>query len=108
MFSFLRSSLVAGGGCLALLSLSTQVHGGALEQVNSFGIPRSPSGMFYDDETDLLYVLCGTQTNGDHYLYAVTPDGESLCEITIPDAAGMSRVDGFYICLLYTSPSPRD
>jgi len=53
--------------------------------------------MFYDAATSLLYILCGTNTNGDHYLYAYTTDGVQKCFITIPTAVGMTRVDGFYI-----------
>jgi len=33
-------------------------------------LPKSPSGMFYYPLQGLLYVLCGTSTNADHYLYA--------------------------------------
>ena len=67
-------------------------------EISSFTIPRPPSGMFFDEEgSSLLYVLCGTQTNGDHYLYAFTTEGAEQCSITIPQAVGISRVDGFYI-----------
>lgn len=44
-----------------------------------------------------LWILCGTDTNGAHYLYAYTLAGVQKCFITIPQAVGMSRVDGFYI-----------
>jgi len=60
-------------------------------------IPKSPSGLFYDATTSLLHVLCGTNTNGDHYLYMYTTDGVEKCFITIPESVGMTRVDGFYI-----------
>jgi len=70
----------------------------SFNEIMSFAIPRSPSGMFFDEDgSSLLYVLCGTQTNEDHYLYAFTTEGDEECVITIPQAAGMSRVDGFYI-----------
>ena len=66
-------------------------------EITSFAVPRSPSGMFFDEPSNLLYVLCGTNTNGDHYLYAFSTEGVEQCAITIPEAVGMSRVDGFYI-----------
>ena len=53
--------------------------------------------MFYDSVSGLLYILCGTSTNGDHYIYAYTTSGTQQCMITIPSASSMSRVDGFYI-----------
>jgi hypothetical protein len=53
--------------------------------------------MFFYESQGLLYILCGTQTNGDHYLYVFSTSGEQQCFITIPQAARMSRVDGFYI-----------
>ncbi|CAB9523412.1 tyrosinase [Seminavis robusta] len=70
---------------------------GSVTEISSFGIPASPSGMFFDDESGLLYILCGTRTNGDHSLYAYTTEGDQRCFITIPQSVGMSRVDGFYI-----------
>jgi len=70
---------------------------GTATQVSSFSIPKPPSGMFYYAGQDLLYVLCGTNTNADHYLYAYTTSGQQRCLITIPASAGMSRVDGFSI-----------
>lgn len=66
--------------------------------IDTFSISRSPSGLFFDDTSGILYALAGTSTNGDHALYAVDlQDGSTLCSITIPQAVGMSRVDGFYI-----------
>ena len=53
--------------------------------------------MYWHAAHSLLYVLCGTRTNGDHTLYAYTATGERRCTVTIPTAAGMSRVDGFHI-----------
>jgi len=53
--------------------------------------------MFYYAAQQLLYILCGTNTNGDHYLYAYSTSGAEQCLITIPAAVGMSRVDGFTI-----------
>jgi len=53
--------------------------------------------MFYYKSQDLLYVLCGTQTNGDHYVYGFTTAGVQKCFIIIPAASKMARVDGFYI-----------
>lgn len=38
-------------------------------------VGKAPSGMFYDSTTKLLHVLCGTNTNGDHYLYMITTAG---------------------------------
>lgn len=70
---------------------------GTVENVMSFSVPKSPSGLFYHADADLLYVLCGTNTNGDHYMYGFTTAGAQKCMITIPEAVGMSRVDGFYI-----------
>ena len=75
---------------------------GSVTSIDTFTLPRAPSGMYYDNVdssggTGLLYVLCGTQTNGDHYLYTYTTDGTQKCLITIPQSVGMSRVDGFYI-----------
>lgn len=70
---------------------------GTLTEVTSFSLPKSPSGMFFYASQDLLYVLCGTQTNGDHYLYGFTTAGVQKCFITIPAASKMARVDGFYI-----------
>lgn len=69
-----------------------------VNEISFFSVARSPSGIFFDeDASNLLYVLCGTQTNGDHYLYVYTTDGMEKCLITIPESSGMSRVDGFYI-----------
>ena len=62
-------------------------------EVNSFEIPESPSGMFCSEDEDLLYIMCGILTNGDQYLYVYTQE----CFITIPEAVGMSRTDGFYV-----------
>lgn len=90
-------------GCLALLVVSASMGvsaaptAGTFTQKSSFTIPKSPSGMFYDATSDLLYILCGTNTNGDHYIYAYTTSGTQKCLITIPTASSMSRVDGFYI-----------
>ena len=65
--------------------------------ITSFAVPKSPSGMFYNPADDLLWVLCGTNTNGEHYLYGYTLAGVQKCSITIPSSVGMSRVDGFHI-----------
>mmetsp|Transcript_29867 Transcript_29867/g.70403 ORF Transcript_29867/g.70403 Transcript_29867/m.70403 type:complete len:364 (+) Transcript_29867:293-1384(+) len=81
---------------LAPVSQAAPVRG-TVTEVSSFSVSEAPSGMFHYEAQDLLYVLCGTQTNGAHTLYAMTTGGEELCEITIPEAAGMSRVDGFWI-----------
>mmetsp|Transcript_40813 Transcript_40813/g.123234 ORF Transcript_40813/g.123234 Transcript_40813/m.123234 type:complete len:386 (-) Transcript_40813:265-1422(-) len=70
---------------------------GTSSQIREFTVPKAPSGLFYYDDQDLLYVLCGTATNNDHYLYAYTTDGTQKCFITIPQAVGMTRVDGFFI-----------
>ena len=66
-------------------------------EVSSFEIPESPSGMFYSEDEDFLYILCGTLTNGDQYLYVYTTTGTQECFITIPEAVGLSRTDGFFI-----------
>lgn len=68
-----------------------------VNEKSSFSLSKPPSGMFYDKTTTLLHVLCGTDTNKDHYLYAYTKDGTEKCLMTIPEAVGMTRVDGFYI-----------
>eukprot|EP00416_Gambierdiscus_australes_P017874 CAMPEP_0171064830 /NCGR_PEP_ID=MMETSP0766_2-20121228/6512_1 /TAXON_ID=439317 /ORGANISM="Gambierdiscus australes, Strain CAWD 149" /LENGTH=806 /DNA_ID=CAMNT_0011520897 /DNA_START=45 /DNA_END=2465 /DNA_ORIENTATION=- len=81
---------------LGWLAQSTPTKG-TVTEVSSFTVPKSPSGMFFFTEQSLLYILCGTQTNGDHYLYAYTTAGQQRCFITIPQAVGMTRVDGFYI-----------
>lgn len=60
--------------------------------MNSFEIPESPSGMFYYKDEDLLYIMCGTLTNGDQYLYVYTWFGTQECFITIPEAVGLSRI----------------
>ena len=65
--------------------------------MNSFEIPESPSGMFYSEDEDLLYILCGTLTNGDQYIYVYTTTGTEECFVTIPQAVGLSRTDGFYV-----------
>lgn len=70
---------------------------GTVEEVRSFSLAKSPSGMFHDAGSGLLYVLCGTETNGDHYLYAYSLAGVQQCLITIPSSAKMARVDGFWI-----------
>ena len=70
---------------------------GSVTLVTSFSVPKSPSGMFYQASSDVLWILCGTETNGDHYLYAYSTSGTQKCFATIPQSVGMSRVDGFYI-----------
>ena len=70
---------------------------GSVTLVTSFSVPKSPSGMFYQASSDVLWVLCGTETNGNHYLYAYSTSGTQKCLATIPQSVGMSRVDGFYI-----------
>ena len=70
---------------------------GTATQILSFSVPKSPSGMHYFAKQDLLWIICGTNTNGDHYLYAYTTSGSQKCAITIPASVGMSRVDGFEI-----------
>jgi NAD(P)H-flavin reductase len=70
---------------------------GTVTSISSFQVDQSPSGMFYNPAHKLIYVLCGTQTNGDHRLFGYTTDGAKRCDITIPQSAGMSRVDGFHI-----------
>ncbi|CAK0911750.1 unnamed protein product, partial [Prorocentrum cordatum] len=86
---------------LALATAPTLVEAsptaGSASLISEFAVPNAPSGLFYYPDQDLLYVLCGTSTNGDHYLYAYTTDGTLKCTITIPEAVGMSRVDGFFI-----------
>lgn len=90
-------------GCVSLMVACTVLGAaaaptaGTFTQKSSFSIPKSPSGMFFDATSGLLYILCGTATNGDHYIYAYTTSGEQKCLITIPTASKMSRVDGFYI-----------
>jgi len=78
----------------SVAALPTQ---GVATEVSKFTLEKSPSGLFFNEQQNLLYVLCGTQTNRDHYLYAYTTDGVKQCLMTIPEAAGMTRVDGFYI-----------
>jgi len=70
---------------------------GSVSEVFKVQLAKSPSGMFYYPLQGLLYVLCGTSTNGDHYLYTLSLSGAQQCLITIPQAVGMSRVDGFTI-----------
>ena len=82
--------LVCAPYCLA-------VKAGTATAITSFAVPKSPSGMFYNPADDLLWVLCGTNTNGEHYLYGYTLAGVQKCSITIPSSVGMSRVDGFQI-----------
>ena len=62
---------------------------GSAVLVTSFSIPKSPSGMFYHDTDGVLWILCGTETNGNHYLYAYSTSGVQKCFITIPAAVGM-------------------
>jgi hypothetical protein len=62
---------------------------GSVALVTSFTIPKSPSGMFYHDVHDLLWILCGTETNGNHYLYAYSTSGVEKCFVTIPQSVGM-------------------
>eukprot|EP00961_Rhodomonas_salina_P027743 374782-Rhodomonas_salina.1 len=69
----------------------------ALPSILTLHFGRQPSGMFFYEDQALLYILCGTQTNGEHYLYVYTTGGEQKCLITIPQAVGMSRVEGFSI-----------
>ena len=69
----------------------------AATEISNFVIGKSPSGLFYFTAQQLLYILCGTNTNGDHYLYAYSLAGAEQCLVTIPTAVGMSRVDGFTI-----------
>jgi hypothetical protein len=87
-------ALVVVSASMGVLATPTA---GTFTQKSSFTIPKSPSGMFFDATSDLLYILCGTNTNGDHYIYAYTTSGTQKCLITIPEASSMSRVDGFYI-----------
>jgi len=82
---------------LLLASRADAAKCGTFTQVSSFSLPKAPSGLFYYPAQDLLYILCGTSTNSDHYLYAFNTAGVQQCLITIPEAAGMSRVDGFQI-----------
>jgi hypothetical protein len=70
---------------------------GTVRLVSSFHVGQSPSGMHFHPDHNLLYILCGTSTNGDHTLYAYTTSGQQRCTITIPSSVGMSRVDGFQI-----------
>ena len=70
---------------------------GSAVEVFNVKLGKSPSGMYYYPAQGLLYVLCGTATNSDHYLYAYSLAGAQQCLITIPQAVGMSRVDGFTI-----------
>lgn len=82
---------------LCALPGSLAATAGIATAITSFAVPKSPSGMFYNEQDDILWVLCGTNTNGDHYLYGYTLAGVQKCFITIPASAGMSRVDGFHI-----------
>ncbi|CAB9501413.1 expressed unknown protein [Seminavis robusta] len=69
-------------------------------KVSSFAVPRAPSGLYFDDGgSNLLYILSGSPRNatGDHHLYVFTTEGQQQCLITIPRAAGVTGVDGFYI-----------
>jgi hypothetical protein len=87
-------------GLISLLAFSgthAAPEAGTVTEVTSFSVPKAPSGMFYYASQDLLYVLCGTATNADHYLYVMSTSGSQKCFITIPEAVKMSRVDGFYI-----------
>ena len=70
---------------------------GTASRIASFAVPKSPSGMHYQASDDLLWIICGTNTNGDHYLYAYSTAGAQKCAVTIPTSVGMSRVDGFEI-----------
>lgn len=94
-------SFRAAAVALAACALAGAAYGlptrGTVTEVTSFSVSKSPSGLFHYAAQDLLYILCGTQTNGDHYLYAYTTGGDERCLITIPASAGMSRVDGFWI-----------
>eukprot|EP00961_Rhodomonas_salina_P107081 1441778-Rhodomonas_salina.3 len=83
--------------CCAAAAAAAAPTQGTFTEVSSFSIEKSPSGMFFHEDQGLLYILCGTQTNGEHYLYVYTTGGGKKCLITIPQAMGMTRVDGFYI-----------
>lgn len=91
--ALLLATIVA---CLALVARAATIRS-VVNEIDSWSVPKAPSGMFFYPEQGLLYVLCGTQTNGDHYLYAMTTGGAQQCFITIPQSVGMSRVDGFAI-----------
>jgi hypothetical protein len=82
-----------------LFGASAAPTAGTFTEVTSFSIPKSPSGLFFHEADGMLYILCGTSTNGDHYIYVYTTAGAQQCMITIPyaDPAKMARVDGFYI-----------
>ena len=82
---------------LCVLPGASAVEAGTAIAISSFHVPKSPSGMFYNPADELLWILCGTNTNGDHYLFGYTLSGVQKCAITIPAAVGMSRVDGFHI-----------
>ncbi len=63
---------------------------GTYTLVSSFKVPQSPSGMYYYAPEEVLYVLCGTNTNGENYLYAFSAAGVQQCAITIPTAVGIN------------------
>ena len=82
---------------LACQQQVSSIEEGSYTSTSSFTIPSDPSGMHWNPTEEILYILSGTQTNGEHYLYAYTEDGTLRCSMTIPQSVGMSRVDGFYI-----------
>lgn len=92
--ALIRALLALGG--LAGFALGRPM-AGTVTSVGSFKMRKAPSGLFYHAEHNLLYIICGTKTNGPQYLYAYTTGGIRRCSITIPANVGVSRADGFAI-----------
>ncbi len=53
---------------MSALPCAIAVTSGVVTEISSFAVPKSPSGMFYYPTEDILYILCGTNTNGENYL----------------------------------------
>ena len=97
VYAFTLDPACAAGSCTA--TAETRISGGSFTVANG----HAPSGLFYHNETRHLWVLCGTSTNGDQYLYkyssTVASGAASLsCSVTIPQSSTkFSRTDGFFI-----------
>ena len=108
ILSFLTSFLIVG---IAILSISGTAYG-AITYVRSNGTGSSTSTTLDIGSagTDRLVVVFADHESTGVNLTGATVDGKSCTLVAIadnPTGAG-NHLEMWYICLLYTSPSPRD
>ncbi len=84
-------------GYVMVLDLHLDSEDIEISLVDDFRVPSSPSGLFAHADGSLYVITIGGGRNGAQKIYQFDAAGVMQCDITIPNALGITRPDGIYI-----------